>query len=239
MRPTNDPPSQTLDQAAGPAARRRSFIEEARRRQIVDTAIRTIAEKGITQTTLAEIARECGISKGVISYHFDGKDELIAEVLSNLVRAPAEFVKDRVEAVEGALARLREYVAASVEYMARNRGDYVALVDLWGSAGSTEGRQRFNHEAHEPARRYVMKLLEAGVKSGEFREVPVRTVASTIQAAIDGLMLQWVFEPEGIDLATCRDEILSMVTNHLAANGAGSNGATRATATTTKRRGRA
>ena len=54
-----------------------SFIEQARRSQIVDTAIRTIAQRGYSQASLAEIAREAGISKGVISYHFEGKDDYI------------------------------------------------------------------------------------------------------------------------------------------------------------------
>ena len=63
-----DPRYGSLDEAT-------SFIEEARRRQIIDTAIRTIATRGYSRTSLAEIAREAGISKGVISYHFEGKGE--------------------------------------------------------------------------------------------------------------------------------------------------------------------
>lgn len=217
MRPTNGTESQQTAPPAEPAnGRRRSFIEEARRRQIVDTAIRTIAERGISQTTLAEIAKECGISKGVISYHFDGKDELITEVLTSLVRAPAEFVKERVERADTFAGKLRAYVEATLLYIERNRADFVALVDLWGSTGVSEGRRHFNQEAYEPSRHYIAHILEAGAAAGEFRPVAARTMASVIQAAIDGVMLQWVFEPDGIDLAACREELLAMITGHIA-----------------------
>jgi AcrR family transcriptional regulator len=191
-----------------------SFIEEARRRQIVETAIRTIATRGYSQASLAEIARQAGISKGVISYHFEGKDELVDEILSRLLREPAEFIKQRVDASERAMDRLRAYVTANFEFMKTHRDNYVALVDLWESRASGSGN-RFSAEAYGPSRTYLSRILEAGRLGGEFRELDEATVASVIQAAIDGVMLQWVFDEGSVDLDACRDQILEMVTLHV------------------------
>ena len=58
-------------------------------------------------------------------------------------------------------------------------------------------------------------ILDAGRERGELRQVPVRTTASLVQAAIDGVMLQWVFDEEAIDLDVSRAEILEMVTRHV------------------------
>jgi AcrR family transcriptional regulator len=191
-----------------------SFIEEARRRQIVETAIRTIATRGYSQASLAEIAREAGISKGVISYHFEGKVELIEEILSRLLREPAEFIKQRVDARDRAMDKLRAYVRANFEFMKTHRDNYVALVDLWESRGS-ESANRFSAEAYGPSRAYLTRILEAGAQNGEFRGLNQGTVASVIQAAIDGVMLQWVFDEQAVDLDACRDQILEMVTLHV------------------------
>ncbi|WP_338106680.1 TetR/AcrR family transcriptional regulator [Psychrobacillus psychrodurans] len=54
-----------------------SFIEKARRNQIVECAIETIAEIGYAQASLGQIAKRAKISKGVISYHFANKEELL------------------------------------------------------------------------------------------------------------------------------------------------------------------
>lgn len=194
--------------------KRPSFIEEARRRQIVDTAIQTIASRGFSQASLAEIARKAGISKGVISYHFAGKDELVEEILRSLLREPAEFIKERVSRAASALDKLRAYVAANFEFMASHRDGYVALVELWGLRGGP-AHNHFNAEAYEPSRRYLSGLLEEGIGSGEFRRVPVETTASLIQAAIDGVMLQWVFDEEAIDLDVSREEVVGMITSHV------------------------
>ena len=54
-----------------------TFIEEARRKQIIASTILTLAKRGFVNTSLADIADQIGVTKGVISYHFDGKDDLI------------------------------------------------------------------------------------------------------------------------------------------------------------------
>ncbi len=195
---------------------RTSFIEDARRRQIVETAIRTIAARGYSQSSLAEIARDAGISKGVISYHFEGKLELVEAILSRLLAEPAEFIKARVDASDDATAKLRAYVRANFEFMQSHRANYVALVDLWESRASHEAGNRFSAEAYAPSRAYLSRILEAGHAAGEFRTRPATTLASVIQAAIDGVMLQWVFDEHAVDLDACRDEILEMIGRHVA-----------------------
>lgn len=192
-----------------------SFIEEARRRQIVDTAIQTIATQGFSQASLAEIARKAGISKGVISYHFAGKEELVEEILTSLLRQPAEFIKERVGQHETALDQLRGYIEANFEFMESHRDNYVALVDLWGRRGDSEDENQFNADVYEPSRHYLAHILEAGRERGELRHVPVRATASLIQAAIDGVMLQWVFDEASIDLDVSRAELLEMITRHV------------------------
>jgi len=197
-------------QAKGP-----SFIEEARRKQILDTAIRTIATKGYSATSLAEIAREAGISKGVISYYFDGKGALVEQILSRLLREPAAFIKERVDACESSTEKLSAYVAANFEFARSHRNELVALVDLWGRRDSSEGRNRFDAEAYEPSRRYLSRILDAGLESGELARVPQSTMASIVQATIDGVLLQWAFDPNAVDLDECREQIQQMIASHV------------------------
>ncbi len=198
------------------AQKKPSFIEEARRRQIIETAIETIADKGFTHASLAEIARNAGISKGVISYHFTNKEELIEEILLRLVREPAAFVKPRVDAAQGARKKLEAYVTANIEFMRSNRKGYVAFVDLWGSTGASDHRQRFKTDAYEPSRRYITRIIENGLESGEVQpgtkgRPDARAMASVIQSMLDGLMLHWVFDPTGVDLEKCRETLLAMM----------------------------
>ncbi|HLE71902.1 MAG TPA: TetR/AcrR family transcriptional regulator [Vicinamibacteria bacterium] len=193
--------------------RRPSFIEEKRRNQIVEIAIQTIATQGFSQASLAEIAKKAGISKGVISYHFDGKEELVEEILRSLLRKPADFIKERVSRAQSAVEKLRAYVEANFEFMKMNRVGYVALVDLWGQRDS--GRNSLNADAYEPSRHYLAHILEEGQRTGEMRAFPVMPTASLIQGAVDGIMLQWVLDEKAIDLDVAKEEVVSMVLRHV------------------------
>jgi TetR/AcrR family fatty acid metabolism transcriptional regulator len=64
-----------------------SFIEAARRAQIIECTIETIASLGHAQASLAQIAARAGISKGVISYYFGSKDALIDQVVAEIYEA--------------------------------------------------------------------------------------------------------------------------------------------------------
>src|SRR5215472_15446375 len=96
----------------------RTFTETARRAQIVAAAIDTIAELGYGQASLARIAEAAGTSKGVIIYHFGGKDELIKELLQELIAKASEYMRPRIEAEQTGAGMLRVFIESNLAFMA-------------------------------------------------------------------------------------------------------------------------
>lgn len=208
--------------SAKPRTRKRkkpTFIEEARRQQIIGATIETIAAHGLAQTSLAEIAKEADISKGVISYHFEGKDELIIQTLNTLLAQENVYIKSQVEAQNRASDKLRAYVRASFEYMRANRNKIVAMWELWRHFDSVEEKRRFSATVYDPCRRHLEKILGEGQSSGEFRSFATKTAASVFQAAIDGVSLQWVCDADAIDLDQCQQELLEMLDMYTSGDG--------------------
>src|ERR1700760_2770908 len=76
----------------------RTFTETARRAEIGAAAIDTIAELGYGQASLARIAETAGTSKGVIIYHFGGKDELMRELVAEVVARGVAHMEPQVDA---------------------------------------------------------------------------------------------------------------------------------------------
>ncbi|MFC7649884.1 TetR/AcrR family transcriptional regulator [Streptosporangium lutulentum] len=107
----------------------RTFIEEARRSQIVACAIEVIATLGYANASLSRIAKLAKVSTGVISYHFGGKDELIQAVVAEVAGIATELMTPRIVSQATAADALRVYIEANLEFMrlhpaaARARGD--------------------------------------------------------------------------------------------------------------------
>lgn len=189
-----------------PDGQKRSFIEEARRAQIIEAAIETIAEVGYPNASLARIARTAGISKGVISYHFNGKDELMDQVVTGVYTEIAETVVPRILAQDSAPAMLRTHVRSVAEYGLAHRGRLAAVGEIFIHARDAEGNPRFGAHQAEALYESLEGLFRSGQESGEFRDFDVRVMAVSQQASIDAMFGYWRAHPDH-DLLAHADEL--------------------------------
>lgn len=72
-------------------ATRRTASKEQRQLQLIEATIRCIARHGLSDTTIALVAREAGLSQGIINLHFQSKEKLLLATL--------EFVVDEYKAI--------------------------------------------------------------------------------------------------------------------------------------------
>ena len=107
-----------------------SFIEKARRAQIVACAIETIAEVGYAQASIGQIAKRANVSKGVISYHFAGKDELLEQVVTEYYIAYESFMRPILRSEASPRNRLKKYIEANLEFIVEHRK---MVLPLWKS----------------------------------------------------------------------------------------------------------
>jgi AcrR family transcriptional regulator len=108
----------------------RSFVNSARRAQIVEAAIATVADVGYANASLSRIALRLGISKGVISYHFAGKDDLIAEIVRQVLQRARAYMQPRIEAQTTGPETLRAYIESNLEFMRDNPDQLSAVVEI-------------------------------------------------------------------------------------------------------------
>ncbi|QDP95136.1 TetR family transcriptional regulator [Microlunatus elymi] len=161
----------------------RTFTERARRAQILDAAVDVLAERGYNGASLSAIAERIGVSKGVISYHFAGKDELLREVVSSVLADSRDYMGPRVESATSYAAALHAYVQSNLEFLDQNRHRIVALIEVVN--GTPPDRPAPYGPGHRNAVRSLTGMLERGQQSGEFGKFDPHFVAVALRAAID------------------------------------------------------
>jgi TetR/AcrR family transcriptional regulator, fatty acid metabolism regulator protein len=178
------------------AAERRSFAETARRAQIVDCAIDTIAELGFAKSSVDQIARRAGVSKGVITYHFPNKEEIVDAIIEKVMAAGRAYMVPRIMAETSAAGRLRAYIESDLEFIDAHRKPLIALVEIAMSARRADGSLVIGPESLGQRAAGLEELLRAGQRSGEFRRFNTRVMALTIIQAIDGVPPLLAREPD-------------------------------------------
>ena len=188
----------------------RSFIDIARRAQIIECAINAIAELGYAKASLAEIAKRAGVSKGVISYHFAGKSELMQQVISTVMEKAGAVMLPRIFAEHSAAGMLRAYIESNLEFLDSHRNHIMALMYISGGARRDDGKPMIDLTlTFDPAVRELENLLRSGQEQGEFREFSPRVMAVTIRSAIDTVSLQLAVYPE-LDLKLYANELATL-----------------------------
>ncbi|MBN2069035.1 MAG: TetR family transcriptional regulator [Opitutales bacterium] len=186
-----------------------TFIELARRQQIIDATIESAAKEGYAGTAVSKVAQKVNISKSVVLYHFRNKDELIEETVTQIYDSLWSFVQPRILAESTANAQLRAYIEAEFEYLEMNRDQLLALSSIITNHRNKQGDLYLLEKATEAYLDLIGPMLEAGQQSGDFRSFAIVPMARTLMHAINGALEHWVRHPD-ISLRDYAGELMTL-----------------------------
>jgi AcrR family transcriptional regulator len=162
----------------------------------VQAAIDTIAELGYGHASLARIAETAGTSKGVIVYHFGGKDELIRELVAEVVARGVAYMEPRIDAEPTGAGKLRAYIESNLAFMRENRNHMVAIVEIVLNARAADGSRLYDFSVQDEGVAALQQLLAHFQGTGEFRaDFDPNVMAMAIRAAINAVPAQLARDP--------------------------------------------
>ncbi len=192
-----------------PATRRRMPKEE-RYDSILKVAEEVFSEFGYDAATISEVARRAGIVEGNIYRYVKSKRDLLARVISEWYRHMIDGLEKELKLIGSVRSRLRFLIAAHLRAL-RDSPGLMRLIIRELRSGDDEFRQivgRFNQQYTS----YLRVAIEAGVKSGEFKEdTPVRLVRDMIFGGIEHHASRYLMGEGILDVETSADQILLFV----------------------------
>ncbi|RCK71220.1 TetR/AcrR family transcriptional regulator [Desertihabitans brevis] len=193
----------------------RTFIETARRQQLVDAAIATVNELGYHRASLAEIGKRARIAKSAVVYYFSSKEALLLEVLQTVFGALGGEVAAAVERVEGPAARLGRYADAYLAHVDTRRRAVAAAVEIAVSHRTAEGRPLYLLD-DEADTALLRSILRAGMDDGTFRSMPLEVATGLVESVLDRSITLVQRDPDA-DLAALRAEAVPFLLRALGA----------------------
>ena len=169
--------------------------EKAQR--IVDAMRSSVAQRGAAGSTFDHVAREAGVSRGLLHYYFGTKERLLVEV----VRRDTEI---RMEMLDAALVDAHtaddfiEALVASLEDLVDHQPEFITLwFELFTVAQRNEEIGSEVAALTRRTRAHVAELLEAKQGEGVIRlhDEPEAVVA-ILFALADGIAMRMLIEPE-------------------------------------------
>jgi AcrR family transcriptional regulator len=180
-----------------------------RREQILAAAAAVYAEAGFDGASLREIAKRAGISHTGLLHHFPNRETLLAAVLEERDRRDAERGEPHLGAGAGALRELVELAG----HNQRHPGIVELYVRMAAEAVAVEHPAHAYFTGHyRAARGYARASFAALAEAGELREgTDPDTAAVMFIALMDGLQVQWLTNPDEVDLVAPLRAFLRLV----------------------------
>jgi AcrR family transcriptional regulator len=166
-----------------------------RREEIIDAMVEQISQRGIAATRVADVAAAMGVSTGLIFYHFETKEALLAEAFPRAMQHDMDDLAKIVARKASASTRL----AAVVKLYSPAGGapGWRLWIDGWAAALRDPGLVQAMRDIDVIWRTAVHDLIVEGNATGEFSCRDPEVSAARITALLDGLAVQKVVRGAG------------------------------------------
>jgi len=172
---------------------RRHEPPEARREQILLAALSCFADKGYHATTMDDLVRASGLSKGSLYWHFGSKEEVFLALFDAFAENLYREWDEAAESGAAVLDVLRRECDAAIETLGTNR----LFLMAWSEFLNHPAARARMAEIYATSREKLGRVIARGRESGELRTgPPADLVAGTLVAVLEGLFLQWLVDPD-------------------------------------------
>ena len=199
--------------------RRTKAETEQTRLEIIAAARRVFAERGVSRTTLADIAKEAGVTRGAIYWHFKNKPVLFFAMMEQVSLPLVDLIEENLPA-QNPGDPLRSIRASMIEILRLLKDDDIARTTFEIVNSKCEYVDEFSRLDTRVTRTgcaYIQKLTHA-YEDARLKDL-LRTGADPAQYALDsylfmkGLINLWLADADG---SIIRDKAAALIDSHIA-----------------------
>jgi TetR/AcrR family transcriptional repressor of bet genes len=188
-----------------PRAKRRTASKEQRQTQLIKATIRSIAKHGLSVTTMATVAKEAGLSQGIINLHFQSKERLLEGTLRYVVdEYRTAWYKALNSGGDSADKKLSAVVAVDFDKRICQRNKLAVWFAFWGESHSRLTYRRICAESSREYKQVLTRLCETIIMEGTYI-MRAQDVATGLLAMTEGLWLDLLLDPAEMNPEQARE----------------------------------
>lgn len=179
--------------------------KEAKKNQIIQAALQVFAKNGIAKSKMIDIANAAGMGKGTIYEYFRSKEEIFAEAYNTFFADMKESLITHIAEVDDPVEKLNLLSNLSFSFLDSESRDFAAvMMDFWAEGVRTKNDEMLEivnlKRTYTEYRTLISQIVREGIQKGIFKKVDVDSYSAILIAALDGILLQTIIDPNIINL---------------------------------------
>ncbi|MGQ9842334.1 MAG: TetR family transcriptional regulator C-terminal domain-containing protein [Spirochaetota bacterium] len=195
----------------------RSDIFDIRRAQLTSATYRVVSKKGYYNFTIKDIAHEAGMSTGLIHYYFKSKQDLLLNLLREINRNIRSALQQDLSHLSDPVDRLAAFIERACNLVIQEKNYFYVLLDFWTQLNHNERMRTAIQKLYTSYRDVCLDILHEGIQQGKFNHIDVRYTATMIVSMVQGLIIQYVIDPDAFNYAhyahKIKDQIIETILN--------------------------
>lgn len=186
-------------------------MQPVRRRQLIDATIETIHRHGFADTTIARISKAAGMSSGIISHYFGGKNALLEATMRFLMQELRSDYLARLPKAKTPMDRLEAIIDTNFNREQFTPQVTVAWLSFWAQVPFSEDLSRINNIYFQRLAsnlRHELRQLTTDQRAEE--------ISAAIAAMIDGIWVRTGLSLGRSDVSAARKMVLGTLRLYLA-----------------------
>ena len=176
--------------------KRRTAPKEERQLQLIQATIRSVAQHGLSETTTATVAREAGLSQGIINLHFKSKERLLVATLAYLSEQYREaWDKALTAAGDSPADKLEAMVAMDFRPPVCEQNKLAVWFAFWGESKSRPTYRNICASLDLDYRTELVRVCGELIEQGGYENLDAARVAAGLSAITAGLWLDLLIRP--------------------------------------------
>jgi len=182
-------------------------VRDLRRHQIVAAARSLVAEGGLEALTIGALERRLEFTRGVISYHFQDKEEIVAALLESAVLDIDTATFARAAAQSTFEDRVRSVFKTKVEGFLSHRESHRVLMSLWTRTDADPRAAELHARLFGGWRAQAVSLFKHAISAGECRaDLSPERLAGILVGNVVGVVVQVTCEKDALNVQELIEE---------------------------------
>ena len=145
---------------------------------------------------MQDVADEAGVSKAILPYYFDSKENLILLTMRWVLARVAQRIREAIAQADTAEEKVSAMIDAIFVGPESNRRFYLVFFDFLGYAARSDRFADVGATFHEICNSLYAEVVRLGQEEGVFSKRDAWEAATVVRALVDGLFTQWVQEKD-------------------------------------------
>jgi AcrR family transcriptional regulator len=193
----------------------KSDLINVRRTQLTRAAYKVVGQKGYYDFTIRDIAREAGLSTGLVHYYFKNREDLLLNLLKEMNADLKYYLNKALTALADPRDKLLTFCDQAFDLVDREKAYFYVLIDFWAQINHNKRIRQANIKLFQSYRDEIAAILKEGAAKGVFMVVDVKLTSTIIISLIQGTIIQLVIDNGAFDYREytrrIKAQILSMV----------------------------